>query len=52
VISGFRFGFLGQSDIGSTNAAVLHGGIGLGVLNLVLGMVTYMLLRSGWRLKS
>jgi len=52
VISGFRFGFLGQSDIGSTNQAVLHGGMGLGVLNLVLGAVTYALLRSGWRLKS
>jgi len=52
VISGFRFGFLGQSDIGSTNMAVLHGGIGLGVLNLVLGVVTYALLKSGWRLKN
>ena len=52
VISGFRFGFLGQSDIGSTNMAVLHGAIGLGVLNLVLGVVTYRLLKSGWKLKS
>jgi ABC-2 type transport system permease protein len=52
VISGFRFGFLGQSDIGSTNMAVLHGAIGLGVLNLVLGVVTYQLLKSGWKLKS
>ncbi len=52
VISGFRFGFLGQSDIGSTNQAVLHGAIGLGVLNLVLGIVLYALLRSGWKLKS
>lgn len=52
VISGFRFGFLGQSDIGDTNAAVLHGAIGLGVLNAVLTVATYMLLRSGWKLKS
>ncbi len=52
VISGFRFGFLGQSDIGSTNLAVLHGAIGLGLLNLVLGLVLYALLRSGWKLKS
>lgn len=52
VISGFRFGFLGQSDIGDTNAAVLHGAIGLGVLNLVLALVLYRLLRSGWKLKS
>ncbi|MFN3517080.1 MAG: ABC transporter permease [Novosphingobium sp.] len=52
VISGFRFGFLGQSDIGSTNQAVLHGAIGLGLLNVVLGIALYALLRSGWKLKS
>lgn len=52
VISGFRFGFLGQSDIGGTNAAVLHGAIMLGLLNLVLGAVTFVLLRRGWKLKS
>ncbi len=52
VISGFRFGFIGQSDIGGTNAAVLHGAIGLGVFNAALGAVTYFVLRSGWRLKS
>lgn len=52
VISGFRFGFLGQSDIGSTNQAVISGAVGLGVLNLVLGVGLYFLLRSGWKLKS
>ena len=52
VISGFRFGFIGQSDIGDTNMAVLHGAIGLGVFNAVLGTVTYFVLKSGWRLKS
>lgn len=52
VISGFRFGFLGQSDIGSTNQAVLNGAVGLGVLNLVLAIGLYALLRSGWKLKS
>jgi ABC-2 type transport system permease protein len=52
VISGFRFGFIGQSDIGDTNQAVLHGAIGLGLFNLVLGTVTYFMLKSGWRLKS
>jgi ABC-2 type transport system permease protein len=52
VISGFRFGFIGQSDIGDTNQAVLHGAIGLGLFNLVLGTVTYFVLKSGWRLKS
>ena len=52
VISGFRFGFLGESDIGSTNMAVLHGAIGLGVLNVVVAVITYAVLRSGWKLKS
>ena len=52
IISGFRFGFIGQSDIGSTNQAVLHGAIGLGLFNAVLGAVAYLVLKSGWRLKS
>jgi ABC-2 type transport system permease protein len=52
IISGFRFGFLGQSDIGSTNGAVMYGAIGLGILNAGLALVTYLVLRSGWKLKS
>jgi len=52
VISGFRFGFLGQSDIGATNDAVIKAAVGLGVLNTVLGLITYMVLRSGWKLRS
>ncbi len=52
MISGFRFGFLGTSDIGDTNGAVLGAAIGVGVLNLVLGAICYALLRSGWKLKS
>ncbi|WP_260923983.1 ABC transporter permease [Novosphingobium sp. 9] len=52
VISGFRFGFLGVSDIGDTNMAVLHGAIGIGVANAVLAFVTYRVLRSGWKLKG
>ncbi|WP_100868561.1 ABC transporter permease [Novosphingobium kunmingense] len=52
VISGFRFGFLGQSDIGSTNAAVFNGALYLGLLNAVLCLGLYALLRSGWKLKS
>ena len=52
VISGFRFGFLGQSDIGSTNMAVLHGALGLGLLNLALATLAYLVLCSGWKLKS
>lgn len=52
VISGFRFGFLGESDIGSTNLAVFWSALGLGLFNLMLGAATYALLRSGWKLKS
>jgi ABC-2 type transport system permease protein len=52
MISGFRFGFLGQSDIGNTNQAVIGAAIGLGVLNLMLGWGAYRLLKSGWKLKS
>jgi ABC-2 type transport system permease protein len=52
VISGFRFGFLGQSDIGNTNQAVVGAALGIGLFNLVLGIVSYRLLRRGWRLKS
>ena len=52
MISGFRFGFLGTSDIGDTNGALLGAAIGVGVLNLVLGSIAYALLRSGWKLKS
>ncbi|WP_340586994.1 ABC transporter permease [Erythrobacter alti] len=52
MISGFRYGFLGQSDIGNTNEAVLGAAIGVGVLNLVLGFITYRVLRSGWKIKS
>lgn len=52
VISGFRYGFLGESDIGNTDAAVLQGAIGLGVLNVVLAIGVYALLRSGWKLKN
>jgi ABC-2 type transport system permease protein len=52
VISGFRFGFLGQSDIGDANLAVFKAAIGLGVFNLVLAGATYLVLRSGWKLKS
>jgi len=52
VISGFRFGFLGVSDIGDTNMAVLHSAIGLGVVNLAVGAAIYAVLRTGWKLKG
>ena len=52
VISGFRFGFLGASDIGDTNMAVLHSALGLGLMNAVFAFFVYRVLRSGWKLKS
>jgi ABC-2 type transport system permease protein len=51
VISGFRYGFLGESDIGDA-AAVWGAAGGLLALNLVLAVGVYALLRSGWKLKS
>jgi ABC-2 type transport system permease protein len=52
LISGFRFGFLGQSDIGNTNHAVIGAAIGVGALNLVFAVVCYRVLKSGWKIKS
>jgi ABC-2 type transport system permease protein len=52
MISGFRFGFLGRSDIGDTNHDVLMAAVGVGMLNLVLGVITYRLLKRGWKLKN
>ncbi len=52
VISGFRFGFLGVSDIGDTNMAVLHSALGMGLLDAVLAGIVYMVLRSGWKIKG
>lgn len=51
VISGFRYGFLGESDIGPAGA-VVTAAAGIGVLNVVLALGVYALLRSGWKLKS
>lgn len=51
VISGFRYGFLGESDIGGASAVLMAAG-GLLALNLALGAGVYALLRSGWKLKG
>ncbi|WP_375289696.1 ABC transporter permease [Qipengyuania sp.] len=51
VISGFRYGFLGESDIGTTGH-VLAAGAGLLVLNLLVGFLAYRLMRSGWKIRS
>lgn len=47
VISGFRYGFIGQSD-----SPVMTGALLLLAINVVLGVACYMLLRSGWRMKA
>ncbi|MEB3415689.1 ABC transporter permease [Alteriqipengyuania sp. WL0013] len=52
VISGFRYGFLGETDIASTDAAVWHAALGVLALNIVVAVITYRLLKSGWKLKS
>ena len=52
MISGFRYGFLGQSDIGNDNEHVIVAAIGVGVLNLVLAFIAYRLFKSGWKIKS
>ena len=51
VISGFRYGFLGESDIGSSQAVVIAA-IGIGLLNLAMAIAVYFTLKSGWKLKS
>ncbi len=52
VISGFRYGFLGRSDIGNSDGAVLGGALGLLALNMFLAGITYALIKRGWRIKS
>lgn len=52
VISGFRYGFLGESDMGAGAEPIVQAAIGLGVLNLIIAFITYRLLVSGWKLKE
>ena len=52
MISGFRYGFIGESDIGNTDQHVLVAAIGVGLFNLVLGVIAYRVLKSGWKIKS
>nr|WP_294170408.1 ABC transporter permease [uncultured Sphingomonas sp.] len=47
VISGFRYGFLGEAD-----SPIWVGAAGLLVLNLILWALCYGLLRSGWKIKN
>ena len=46
-ISGFRYGFIGEAD-----SPVLTGILVLSGVNLALGVLCYLLLRSGWKLKA
>jgi ABC-2 type transport system permease protein len=46
-ISGFRYGFIGQSDI-----PVGMGVIVLALINIALGLACYFLLKSGWKTKG
>ncbi len=47
IISGFRYGFLGQSD-----SPVIIGAIVLLLVNVAFAMGAYYLLKSGWKLKN
>jgi ABC-2 type transport system permease protein len=47
VISGFRYGIIGQTD---SNVAL--GAIVLLAVNVVLGLISYAMIRTGWKLKS
>jgi ABC-2 type transport system permease protein len=47
IISGFRYGFLGVAD-----SPVLLGTAVVLVIDVVLGIFCYALLRRGWKLKS
>jgi ABC-2 type transport system permease protein len=47
VISGFRAGFLGVSD-----SPLLVGAVALLVLNLLLWVICFSLLKSGWKIKN
>lgn len=46
-ISGFRYGFIGNTD-----SPILFGALLLLGINIALGIVCYLLLRSGWKLRA
>jgi ABC-2 type transport system permease protein len=46
VISGFRYGFVGQAD-----SPILFGALLLLGINVALGLLCFALLRTGWKLK-
>ena len=46
-ISGFRYGFIGSAD-----SPVVFGAMLLLGLNITLGLICYLMLRSGWKLRA
>lgn len=52
IISGFRYGFLGESDISGGGSQVVLAALGLGAFNLVFAGIVYLVLKSGWRIKD
>ena len=52
VISGFRWGFLGESDIGEGTMPIVWAGLGLLAFNAALAVLCYKLLKSGWKIRS
>ena len=52
VISGFRYGFLAESDIVGGGDQIVYAAIGLGIFNLLLALVVYRVLKSGWKIKD
>lgn len=47
IISGFRYGFLGVAD-----SPILLGAAAILVIDIILGIACYALLRSGWKIKQ
>ena len=47
VISGFRYGFVGEAD-----SPILFGALLLLAINVALGILCFILLRTGWKLKA
>lgn len=47
VISGFRYGFLGESD-----SPILIGALSLLAINILLTAINYVVLERGWKIKS
>ena len=46
-ISGFRYGFIGVTD-----SPIVQGAVALTVVNVVLAVVCYAVLKSGWKLRA